>query len=149
MRENNSNGNYWLKSSTTISLLCTAYFITCLLDQIYKDRSKRGTGGQFSSKSAWRHSWMIPNSIKINFELHSKVLCINDWVMLYISTRAWVLYTPNVGWNIPFQCFCAKSWKNKKRARKLMQNLAKKKFFCLHQNACWVLYSQKNKCFQW
>ena len=49
--------------------------------------------------------------------------------ILNISTRVWVLHTPNAGQNMLFQCFLWKKLKKEETARNLTQNWAKKLFF--------------------
>ena len=59
----------------------------------------------------------------------------NLGLMLYFSTSAWVLSTPNTGGNHHFNIFVLKSLK---KVRHLKQNLAKTSFLSLHQKAVQV-----------
>ena len=64
--------------------------------------------------------------------------------LLYTLTSVWVLHTQNAGQNLHIQIFFLEKLKNRNKVTKLVQFLAKKIFFSLHQNAGQVFVPRFN-----
>ena len=109
-------------------MIYISHFLQIALVQVFP--SKESKHNSQRSKSFELHSFN--NTIKIQVRTCSKLVVFFKPLvpcLLYILTSVWVLRTPNAGWNLHFQHFCAKKLKKYKKSNKFNAKFRKKFFF--------------------